>query len=101
MCRNIRTLHHFEPPATKEEVHASALQYVRKLTGMNAPSRGNSAAFEAAVDEITHITLHLFEHLEVHTPPRSREAERLKATERGRKREAQLRARYGGAKGSV
>jgi hypothetical protein len=98
MCRNIRTLHHFEPPATQEEVRASALQYVRKLTGMNAPSRANRSAFEAAVDEITHITLHLFEHLEVNTPPRSREVERLKVVERGRKREAQLRARYASAR---
>jgi len=94
MCRNIKTLHHFEPPATPDEVRASALQYVRKLTGMNAPSRANHDAFHAAVEQITALTLHLFEHLEVHSPPRSREAEKLKAVERGHKREAQLRARY-------
>jgi hypothetical protein len=94
MCRNIKTLHHFQPPATQAEVEASALQYVRKLTGMTAPSRANQPVFDAAVHEITAVTLHLFDHLEVHTPPRSREAEKLKALERGKKREAQLRARY-------
>ena len=97
MCRNIKTLHHFEPPATKEEVHASALQYVRKLTGMNAPSKVNQPYFDAAVKQITEITLHLFDHLEVHSPPRTREEEKLKAVERGKKREEQLRARYGAA----
>jgi len=94
MCRNIKTLHHFQPPATQAEVEASALQYVRKLTGMAAPSRANQPVFDAAVHEITAITLHLFDHLEVHTPPRSREAEKLKALERGKKREAQMRAKY-------
>lgn len=94
MCRNIKTLHHFEPPATLEEVRASALQYVRKLSGMPHPSKANEKAFEKAVDQITHITLHLFDALEVHSPPRSRESEKLKALERGKKREAQLRARY-------
>ncbi len=94
MCRNIRTLHHFEPPATPEEIHASALQYVRKLTGMNAPSHSNEEAFEAAVERITAVTLELFDVLEVRTPPRSREAEKLKAAERGRKREAEMRAKY-------
>ncbi|MFN7132490.1 MAG: DUF2277 domain-containing protein [Myxococcales bacterium] len=94
MCRNIRTLHHFEPPATEEEVRASALQYVRKLTGMNAPSKANQAAFDGAVEQITALTLKLFEQLEVHTPPRTREDERLRAKARGLRREAQLRARY-------
>jgi hypothetical protein len=93
MCRNIKTLHHFEPPATPDEVHASALQFVRKLTGMNAPSRANKAAFDDAVATITRVTLHLFDHLEPHGPPRSREIEKQKATERGRKRDAQLRER--------
>ena len=93
MCRNIKTLHHFEPPATPDEVRASALQYVRKLTGMNAPSRANRAAFDAAVETITRVTLGLFDSLEAHGPPRSREEEKLKAAERGRKRDAQLRAR--------
>jgi hypothetical protein len=94
MCRNIKTLHHFDPPATRDEVDASALQYVRKLTGMTAPSRANQTAFDEAVQQIAAITLHLFDHLEVHSPPRTREAERLKALERGKKREAQMRARY-------
>ena len=90
MCRNIKTLHHFAPPATEEEVRASALQYVRKLSGMPKPSKANQHAFDDAVEEITRITLHLFDHLEVHGPPRSREAEKLKAVERGKKRELQL-----------
>jgi len=94
MCRNIKTLHHFEPPATEEEVRASALQYVRKLTGMNSPSQVNHKAFYAAVDDIAALTLRLFDALEVHTPPRSREVEKVKAAERGRRREEQLRARY-------
>jgi hypothetical protein len=94
MCRNIKLLHHFEPPATEEEVRASALQYVRKLTGMNAPSRANEAVFNAAVKQITELTLQLFDSLEVHAAPRSREDEKRKAAERGRKREEQLRARY-------
>ncbi len=94
MCRNIKTLHHFEPPATEEEVRASALQYVRKLTGMNAPSMVNRNAFNSAVDDITALTLRLFDELEVHSLPRSREAEKLKAVERRNKREAQLRTRY-------
>jgi hypothetical protein len=94
MCRSIKLLHHFEPPASEEEVRASALQFVRKLTGMNKPSKANEAAFQAAVDEIAHVTFHLFEHLEVKGPPRSRAAEEEKARERGQKREAQLRARY-------
>jgi hypothetical protein len=93
MCRNIKTLHHFEPPATPEEVHASALQYVRKLTGMRAPSKQNRAAFDAAVETITRTTLELFDVLEAKGPPRSREAEQAKARERGKKREAQMRRR--------
>ncbi len=94
MCRNIKMLHHFEPPASEAEVRASALQYVRKLTGMNTPSHANEEAFQAAVEQITALTLKLFDTLEVHSPPRSREDEKRKAVERGRKREEQLRARY-------
>lgn len=93
MCRNIKTLHHFEPPATRDEVRASALQYVRKLTGLKSFSKANKAVCEHAVDHITEITLDLFGHLEVHGPPRSREVERERAVERGKKREKQLRAR--------
>jgi hypothetical protein len=94
MCRNIKTLHHFEPPATEEEVHASALQYVRKVTGMSSPSQSNQKAFNATVEAITALTLKLFDVLEVHTPPRSREMEKLKAADRNRKREEQMRAKY-------
>jgi hypothetical protein len=93
MCRNIRTLHHFEPPATEEEVRASALQYVRKLTGLKSFSKANKHACDHAVEEITAVTLRLFGQIEVHGPPRTREAERQKAVERGKKREEQLRAR--------
>ncbi len=93
MCRNIKTLHHFEPPATPDEVHASALQYVRKLSGMNAPSKANQRAFEEAVEAIAKATFKLFDKLEVHGPPRSREVERLKAQERGKKRDEAMRAR--------
>ena len=95
MCRNIKTLHHFEPPATRDEVEASALQYVRKLSGMVHPSKANEKAFNDAVAKITAVTLHLFDHLEApHTPPRTREQEKLKAIERGKKREEQMRAKY-------
>lgn len=94
MCRNIKTLHHFEPPATEDEVRASALQYIRKLTGMAAPSHANQKAFNTAVEDITALTLKLFDVLEVHSPPRSRETEKLRAAERGRKREEQMRAKY-------
>ena len=94
MCRNIRTLHHFEPPATRDEVRASALQYVRKLTGMNTPSQANREAFDAAVERITSATLELFDELEVRAPPRTREEEQRKAAERGRKRDVLLRAKY-------
>jgi len=94
MCRNIKTLHHFKPPATRAEIRASALQYVRKLSGMRAPSKANEAAFERAVEQVTKATEALFDALEVHGPYRTREAEAAKAKERGKKREAQQRARY-------
>jgi hypothetical protein len=93
MCRNIKLLHHFEPPASEQEIRDSALQYVRKLSGMREPSRANRVAFAKAVDEITATVNRLFESLEAHGPPRTREAEKLKAQERGRKREEQVRAR--------
>ena len=96
MCRNIKTLHHFEPPATRDEVHASALQYVRKLSGMNKPNKQNHAAFNAAVEQIVHVTLHLFEHLVPNGPPRTREEEKQRATQRGQKREAAMRKKYQG-----
>jgi hypothetical protein len=93
MCRNIKLLHHFEPPATVEEVQASALQYVRKVSGMRHASRANRAAFDLAVKKVSDATLELFDALVVHGPPRSREAEKAKAAERGRKREEQTRKR--------
>ena len=81
MCRNIRTLHNFEPPATPDEVHASALQYVRKISGTTKPSKQNEAAFEHAVDEIARVTRELLDALVTKAPPRDRavEAERAKA----------------------
>ncbi|XXF76230.1 DUF2277 domain-containing protein [Myxococcaceae bacterium GXIMD 01537] len=93
MCRNIKLLHHFEPPATQDEIRDSAVQYVRKLSGLREPSRANRKAFEHAVDEITKAVNRLFASLDAKGPPRTREAERLKAIERGRKREEQMRAR--------
>jgi len=95
MCRNIKLLHHFEPPATEDEVRASALQFVRKLTGMNKPSKANAHAFEHAVEDITELTMRLFASLEVDAPPRSREDEKAKAKIRGQKREDQMRKKYG------
>ncbi len=96
MCRNIKTLHNFAPPASDEEVRASALQYVRKLSGSTKPSKANEAVFERAVEEITASTRRLLAELVTSAAPRSREDEAAKAKARGAKREAQLRARYGG-----
>lgn len=93
MCRNIRTLHHFDPPATPEEIRASAVQFVRKLSGVQKPSKANEKAFERAVDKVMKATEELFDALEVHGPPRDREEEKRKAKERGVKRDQQLRAR--------
>jgi hypothetical protein len=75
MCRNIRTLHNFDPPTTAEEVHDAALQYVRTVSGMQKPSRANEAAFERAVDEIAHATEHLLAALVTTAQPRDREVE--------------------------
>lgn len=86
MCRNIRVLSHFEPPATEEEMRAAALQYVRKVSGQQKASRANQVRFDAAVAEITRITRDLVEHLELNGPPRSREEEAAKAKERNAKR---------------
>jgi hypothetical protein len=82
MCRNIRTLHHFEPPATPEEIEASALQFVRKLSGMRAPSKANEAVFAKAVADVTRITTKLLSELETNGPTRNREVEQKKAKER-------------------
>ena len=86
MCRNIKTLHNFEPPATDDEVYAAALQYVRKVSGSTKPSKANEAVFMRAVDEIAHITTHLLEDLVTAAPPRDREAEAAKARARAEKR---------------
>jgi hypothetical protein len=86
MCRNIHTLHNFEPAATDDEVHAAALQYVRKISGSIKPSKANEDAFERAVAEIAHITRHLLEDLVTTAPPKDREVEAQKAKERSIKR---------------
>jgi hypothetical protein len=86
MCRNIKTLHNFDPPATGEEVHAAALQYVRKVSGSTKPSKANEAVFARAVDDIAHITAHLLEDLVTAAPTRDREAEAAKARARAEKR---------------
>ena len=86
MCRSIKCLAHFEPPATEDEIRASALQFVRKLSGASKPSRANAEPFNAAVDEVTEIAARLLESLKVSGPPRNREAEAEKARERTRKR---------------
>jgi hypothetical protein len=82
MCRNIRTLHNFEPHATSEEVHAAALQYVRKVSGSTKPSKANQEAFDHAVHEIAHITQHLLDALVTQAPPKDREVEAVKARAR-------------------
>ena len=86
MCRNIKTLHNFEPAATSEEIHAAALQYVRKVSGSTKPSKANEAVFDRAVDEIAHITAHLLEDLVTSAPPRDRDVEAEKARARAEKR---------------
>jgi hypothetical protein len=84
MCRNIRTLFNFEPPPTEDEIRASALQFVRKLSGFNTPSRANAAAFERAVDEVTDAAQRLLDSLHTSAPPRDREAQAEKARARER-----------------
>ena len=88
MCRNIRTLHNFEPPATEEEVRASALQYVRKVSGSTKPSQANEEAFNRAVDEVADVTTRLLDSLVTNAPPKNREAEAAKLRERAAKRYA-------------
>lgn len=82
MCRNIRTLHNFEPRATSEEVEAAALQYVRKISGSTKPSKANQEVFDEAVREIAHITQHLLDHLTTSAPARNRDEEAAKARAR-------------------
>ena len=79
MCRNIRTLHNFEPPASDEEIRAAALQYVRKVSGQTKPSKANEAVFARAVDEIAHVTSHLLSDLVTTAQPRDREVEAARA----------------------
>jgi len=88
MCRNIRVLHNFDPPTSSDEVDAAALQYVRKVSGMNKPSKANEAAFDRAVHEIAYITQHLLDDLVTSAPPKSREAE-------AERRRARAVARFG------
>lgn len=83
MCRNIRTLYNFEPPATDAEIQASALQYVRKVSGFTRPSKVNQAAFDRAVIEVTRVTRELVDSLETRAPTRDREVEAARARERG------------------
>ena len=82
MCRNIRTLHNFDPPATSDEVNAAALQFVRKVSGSSKPSAANQEAFDRAVHEIAHVTQHLLEELVTSAPPKNREVEAEKARAR-------------------
>ena len=88
MCRNIRTLHNFEPAATHDEVHAAALQYVRKVSGTTKPSQANRAAFDRAVEEIAHVTEHLLADLVPSAPPKDRDVEAAKARARAEVRYA-------------
>ena len=88
MCRNIKTLYNFEPPTTHDEIHGAALQYVRKVSGMQKPSQANEAAFAAAVDAVAHATEHLLAELVTVAPPRDREVE-------AERRRARAVARFG------
>jgi hypothetical protein len=86
MCRNIRTLHNFDPPATADEIHASALQYVRKISGSTNPSQANAAAFEEAIEAVEAATRTLLDRLVTKAPPKNREVETAKARARSEQR---------------
>jgi hypothetical protein len=86
MCRNIKMLFNFDPPVTPEEVRAASVQYVRKVSGFNKPSKANEAAFNTAIDEIAAASMRLLTHLETNAPPRNREEEAAKARARGEAR---------------
>jgi hypothetical protein len=88
MCRNIRTLYNFEPPATEDEVRAAALQYVRKISGFTKPSKANEAAFERAIDAVAEVSRSLLAELETKAPPKDREVEAAKARARAAERYA-------------
>ena len=90
MCRNIHTLHNFEPPATEEEIHASSLQYVRKVSGFTKPSQANREAFDQAVAAVAKVTAELLDQLVTNAPPKDREIEAARARERAAKRDASL-----------
>lgn len=92
MCRNIKTLHNFEPPATREEIDASALQYVRKISGSTKPSKANEEVFAAAVAEIAEATERLLDSLVTTAPPKNREVEAERARHRWRQRQARASA---------
>lgn len=95
MCRNIRNLHNFDPPSTDDEIRASAVQYVRKVSGFTKPSQANAEAFEAAVDEVARITQWLLGRLVSSVPPKNREAEARKARERWQRRAERMGAASG------
>ncbi len=88
MCRNIRTLHNFDPPATEDEIQASALQYVRKISGFSKPSQANAEAFERAVEDVAAISARLLDELVTNAPPKDREVEAAKAKARSAARYA-------------
>jgi hypothetical protein len=88
MCRNIRTLYNFDPPATEEEIRAAALQYVRKISGFNKPSQANQEAFARAVDAVAHASYHLLSELQTNAPAKDREIEAAKARARSAQRYA-------------
>jgi len=96
MCRAIKTLHNFTPPATDDEIRASSLQFVRKLSGFTRPSRANEAAFNRAIDEVTQAARGLLNALVTNAPPRDREVEAAKARERAAERFRSSEARRGG-----
>jgi hypothetical protein len=86
MCRNIRTLHNFDPPASEEEVRAAALQYVRKISGYSKPSQANAEAFEEAIEEVAEVSTRLLERLVTSAPPKDREVEAAKRRARSEQR---------------
>jgi hypothetical protein len=86
MCRNIKTLFNFDPPVTPEEIHAASLQFVRKITGFNKPSKANEAAFNAAIEEVAAVSARLLHSLESSAPPKNREEEAAKAKARAAER---------------
>ncbi len=92
MCRNIKTLYNFDPPATDEEIRASALQFVRKLSGFHKPSQANQAAFDRAVEDVARVARELIDSLVTSAPPRDREVEAAKARARTEKRFGRARA---------